>query len=303
MKETRWPPTRDWTETRCTGTERPGRDHPSGAPSRCTVTATRECSDMGASGRGTSTRAGRRWPRRSPNGINAGLCGIPYWGTDIGGFVPTRELTGELYVRWFQFSAFCPLFRSHGRAWKLRLPWGWNLGTAGPLEGSEALGDWPRPQDLHNAQVEPICRKYLELRYELLPYIYSAVEQAHRTGMPLMRALWLTSQDEKATLIADQYLWGDHFLVAPVLEPGATRRKIYLPAGNWWDFWSNQKTDGGAEIACAVDLSMIPLYVCAGAIVPMGPVRQHAMEPSREAITLVCIRVQTEDPAGTRMME
>ncbi|HEY6491468.1 MAG: TIM-barrel domain-containing protein [Terracidiphilus sp.] len=221
------------------------------------------------------------------NGINAGLCGIPYWGTDTGGFVPTRELTAELYVRWFQFSAFCPLFRSHGRAWKLRLPWGWNLGTAGPLEGSEALGDWPRPQDLHNAQVEPICRKYLELRYELLPYIYSAVEQAHRTGMPLMRALWLTwPEDEKATLIADQYLWGDHFLVAPVLEPGATRRKIYLPAGNWWDFWSNQKTDGGAEIACAVDLSMIPLYVCAGAIVPMGPVRQHAMEPSREAITL-----------------
>ena len=154
-------------------------------------------------------------------------------------------------MRWFQFSAFCPLFRSHGRAWKLRLPWGWNLGTPGPLEGSEALGDWPLQQDLHNAQVEPICRKYLELRYEMLPYIYSAVEQTHRTGMPLMRALWFAwPQDEKATLIADQYLWGDHFLVAPVLEPGATRRRIYLPAGAWWDFWSNQKTDGGAEIAC-----------------------------------------------------
>jgi alpha-glucosidase/alpha-D-xyloside xylohydrolase len=123
------------------------------------------------------------------NGINAGLCGIPYWGTDTGGFVPTRELTAELYVRWFQFSAFCPLFRSHGRAWKLRLPWGWNLDTPGSLEGGEALGDWPPQQDLHKAQVEPICRKYLELRYEMLPYIYSAVEQAHRIGMPLMRAV------------------------------------------------------------------------------------------------------------------
>jgi alpha-glucosidase/alpha-D-xyloside xylohydrolase len=221
------------------------------------------------------------------NGINAGLCGIPYWGTDTGGFVPTRELTAELYVRWFQFSAFCPLFRSHGRAWKLRLPWGWNLGTPGLLEGGETLGDWPLSQDLHNADVEPICRKYLELRYEMLPYIYSAVEQAHRTGLPLMRVLWLDwSQDEKAALIADQYLWGDHFLVAPVLEPGATQRKIYLPAGTWWDFWSNRKTEGGAEIVREVDLSTIPLYVRAGAIVPMGPARQHAMERSEEPVTL-----------------
>jgi alpha-glucosidase (family GH31 glycosyl hydrolase) len=221
------------------------------------------------------------------NGINAGLCGIPYWGTDTGGFVPTSELTAELYVRWFQFSAFCPLFRSHGRAWKLRLPWGWNLGTPGLLEGGEALGDWPLQQDLHNTQVEPICRKYLELRYEMLPYIYSAVEQTHRTGVPLMRALWFAwPQDEKACLIADQYLWGDHFLVAPVLEPGATRRRTYLPAGTWWDFWSNQKTDGGAEIARQVDLSTMPLYVRAGAIVPIGPVRQYAMERSEEPTTL-----------------
>lgn len=221
------------------------------------------------------------------DGIHAGLSGIPYWGTDTGGFVPTRELTAELYVRWFQFSAFCPLFRSHGRAWKLRLPWGWNQGTPGPLEGGEALGDWPLPQDLHNAQVESICRKYLELRYALMPYLYSAVEQAHRTGMPLMRALWLAwPKDEKAALITDEYLWGDHFLVAPVLESGATRRKTYLPEGAWWDFWSDEKMQGGVEIERTVDLSTIPLYVRAGAIVPMGPVRQYAMEPSEEPLTL-----------------
>jgi alpha-glucosidase/alpha-D-xyloside xylohydrolase len=221
--------------------------------------------------------------------INAGLCGIPYWGTDTGGFVPTRELTPELYVRWFQFSAFCPLFRSHGRAWKLRLPWGWNLGTPGPLEGAERLDHWPVQQDLHNQDVETICRKYLELRYQLLPYIYSAVEQAHRTGLPPIRALWLEHpNDEKALQVMDQYLWGDQILVAPVLEQGATRRKVYLPAGEWWDFWNNQraKSDGAGGINREVDLSTIPLYVRAGAIVPLGPVRQYALEPSDDPVTL-----------------
>ncbi len=221
------------------------------------------------------------------NAINAGLSGIPYWGTDTGGFIPTRELTPELYVRWFQFSAFCPLFRSHGRAWKLRLPWGWNLGTPGPLEGGETLGDWPPQQELHDTQVEPICRKYLELRYKMLPYVYSAAEQTHRTGLPLMRALWIAwPQDAKASLVADQYLWGDNFLVAPVLEPGATQRRTYLPAGLWWDFWSQKRVEGGAEITREVDLSTIPLYVRAGAIVPIGPVRQYAMEPSEEPVAL-----------------
>ena len=221
------------------------------------------------------------------NGINVGLCGIPYWGTDTGGFVPTRELTPELYVRWFQFSAFCPLFRSHGRAWKLRLPWGWNMGTPGPLEGAERLAGWPLPQDLHNADVEPICRKYLELRYRMLPYIYSAAEQTHRTGLPLMRALWTAwPQDAKSVLIDDEYLWGDHFLVAPVLEAGAANRKTYLPPGAWWDFWSNRRVEGGDEVAREVDLATIPLYVRAGAIVPMGPVRQYTGERSEEPVTL-----------------
>ena len=221
--------------------------------------------------------------------INIGLCGIPYWGTDTGGFVPTRELTPELYVRWFQFSAFCPLFRSHGRTWKLRLPWGWNLGTAGPLEGAEAIGDWPAQQDLHNSDVEQICRKYLELRYQLLPYSYSTFEQAHRSGLPPVRALWLAHpDDEKAAQIADQYMWGDHLLVAPVVEVRATSRKIYLPPGEWWDFWSHQRTksDHGVEITRELDLATIPLHVRAGAIVPMGPVRQYVTEPGKAPITL-----------------
>ena len=117
-------------------------------------------------------------------GINVGLCGIPYWGTDTGGFVPTKEFTAELFVRWFQFSAFCPSFRCHGRTWMLRLPWGWDMGTYGPAEVSEsAAATLPKPEDLHNKAVEEICRKYLNLRYQLLPYLYSAVAETHATGL------------------------------------------------------------------------------------------------------------------------
>ncbi|HEY2859088.1 MAG TPA: TIM-barrel domain-containing protein, partial [Terracidiphilus sp.] len=221
--------------------------------------------------------------------IQVGLCGVPYWGTDTGGFVPTRELTPELYLRWFQFSAFCPLFRSHGRAWKLRLPWGWNLGTPGPLEGAERLGDWPAQQDLHNPDVERISRMYLELRYRMLPYIYSTFEQAHRTGLSPIRPLWLDHpDDERALQIADQYMWGDNILVAPVLERAATQRKVFLPPGEWWDFWTHQRTksDRGVDIMRNLDLSTIPLYVRAGAILPIGPVRQYTGERSDEPVTL-----------------
>ena len=124
-----------------------------------------------------------------PIALNTALSGIPYWGTDIGGFVPTPEFTAELYVRWFQFGAFCPLFRCHGRTWKLRLPWGWNTGDPGPVEINNYNGAAiPDSSQLHDARVEPICRKYLELRYRMLPYLYSAVHECATTGMPIMRA-------------------------------------------------------------------------------------------------------------------
>ena len=96
-----------------------------------------------------------------PVAVNTGLSGIPFWGTDIGGFVPTPEYTGELHVRWFQFGAFSPLFRAHGRTWHLRLPWGWNRGTVGISEVAGyggGAGD-PAPEHLHNDRVEPICRE------------------------------------------------------------------------------------------------------------------------------------------------
>jgi alpha-glucosidase/alpha-D-xyloside xylohydrolase len=213
-----------------------------------------------------------------PIGINCGLTGIPYWGTDIGGFVPTAELTGELYVRWFQFGAFCTLFRSHGRVWTLRLPWGWNRGVPTPPVSNETPLRAPETE-YHNAAVEPICRKYLELRYRLMPYLYSAVRESTRTGMPVMRALWLHYPDDPAAVArGDEYLWGRDMLVAPVVEKGATARRVYLPRGAWHDFWTGEQLAGGSEISRPVDLATLPLYVRAGAIVPMGPVKQYTGE-------------------------
>lgn len=218
-------------------------------------------------------------------GINAGLTGLPYWGTDIGGFVPTAEYTGELYVRWFQFGAFCPLFRSHGRNWHLHLPWGWDGGDGGPPETRNFQAD---PAELHNTTVEPICRKYLELRYRLLPYLYTAVRESHDTGMPIMRALWLHHSGEEAAVArGDEYLWGRDLLVAPVVEKSATSRRLYLPRGSWFDFWTEQRVEGGREIDRAVDLATMPLYARAGSVIPMGPIKQYVSEPSDEPVTLV----------------
>ena len=221
-----------------------------------------------------------------PIAINTGLSGIPYWGTDIGGFVPTKEFTAELYLRWFQFGAFCPLFRCHGRNWKLRLPWGWNTGDSGPMEISRYEGAAiPDATQLHNPQVEPICRKYLELRYRMLPYLYSAVRECTLTGMPILRALWLHYPDDpKAVARSDQYLWGTNVMVAPVVEQGATSREVYLPRGAWYDFWTGERVEGGREISRAVDLETMPLYVRAGSVLPLGPVKQHVWEESREPL-------------------
>ena len=180
-----------------------------------------------------------------PVGVNYSLSLTPFWGTDIGGFVATRELTGELYTRWFQFAAFNPLFRSHGRTWHLRLPWGWNTGEFGPIETPGR----PDPSELHNAEVEPICRKFLELRYRLLPYNYTLMRQACDTGLPPMRALWLHyPNDPQAGKLGDEYLWGRDLLVAPVVEKGAKSRRLYLPAGIWYDWWTGEKVAGNAGI-------------------------------------------------------
>jgi alpha-glucosidase/alpha-D-xyloside xylohydrolase len=224
-----------------------------------------------------------------PVAINTGLSGIPFWGTDIGGFVPTTDYTGELHVRWFQFGTFCPSFRSHGRNWHLRLPWGWNMGKIGPseLRGYTGGAADPDPKELNNPQVEPIVKKYLELRYRLLPYTYTIARECCDTGLPMMRALWLHHHDDRdAVARGDQFLWGRDILVSPVVAKGATSRRLYLPRGRWFDFWTEQGLDGGREIDREVDLATMPLHVRAGAVIPLGPVKQYTDEVVDEPMTL-----------------
>lgn len=221
-------------------------------------------------------------------GINAGLSGVPYWGTDIGGFVPTKEFTAELFVRWFQFGAFCPSFRCHGRTWQLRRPWGWDTGSYGASEmGASAEAFLPKPEDLHNKTVEPICRTFLNTRSALMPYLYSAAWETHTTGIPLIRSLGFAfPQDKAAWATADAYLFGPSLLVAPVFEQGAKERKVYLPAGGWYDFWTAKRIEGGNVATVPAPLDSMPLFVRAGSILPTGPVKQYVSEPSKEPVRL-----------------
>jgi alpha-glucosidase (family GH31 glycosyl hydrolase) len=141
---------------------------------------------------------------------------------------------------------------------------------------------------LHNPQVESICRKYLELRYRMLPYLYSTVHECATTGMPVMRALWLHYPgDQIAIARADEYLWGRHILVAPVIEKGATTRSVYLPRGYWYDFWTNDGVEGAREINKAVDLETIPLFVAAGTILPFAPVKQYTAQDTDQPLSIL----------------
>jgi len=210
-------------------------------------------------------------------GINHSLSLSPYWGSDTGGFYTTGELSGELYARWFQFSAFTPSFRSHGRIWRLRLPWGWGLSDWGFPEGQREL---PQASAMNDPSIEEVNRKYAELRYQLIPYTYTLAREAHDTGLPLMRALWLHYPgDQRSRSAGSEYLWGRDLLIAPVFEQGASRRDLYLPPGLWYDWWTNERQEGGRTVTRAVDLATLPIYVRAGAIIPFDPVRQYMEEP------------------------
>jgi alpha-glucosidase (family GH31 glycosyl hydrolase) len=216
-------------------------------------------------------------------GINYSLSIAPFWGSDIGGFYPNEELTGELYLRWHQFASFCASFRSHGRAWWTRLPWGWGLSEMGPLEGNR----YPLKSELNNPSIEPIAKKYNELRYQLMNYNYTLAWEARYSGMPLMRAMWLHyPEDVYARGMGSQYLWGRDLLIAPVFKKGATKWNIYLPVGDWYDWWTNEKKTGGQSISREIDLATMPVYVRAGAIIPFDPIRQYSGELVKEPTTL-----------------
>ena len=215
--------------------------------------------------------------------INYSLSISPFWGSDIGGFFPGEELTGELYARWYQFGAFCPSFRSHGRTWWTRLPWGWGLSDMGPLENNIN----PLVSELNNPAIEPVCRKYTELRYQLLPYNYTLAWEARNTGMPMMRAMWLHyPEDRIAVKDGTQFMWGRDMLIAPVFNKGSVSRDVYLPEGEWYDWWTYKKETGGKSITRKVDLATMPIFVRAGAIIPFDPVRQYTSQAVNEPTTL-----------------
>src|SRR5262245_45379075 len=217
-------------------------------------------------------------------GLNTGLSITPYWGSDTGGFYTTSELTGELYARWFQFSAFCGSFRSHGRIWRLRLPWGWGLSDMGFLEGQN---DPPAQQEMNNPAIEPVAKKYVEQRYQLMPYTYTLAREAYDTGMPLMRALWLHYPGgEQGRGQSHEYVGGRDMVIAPVYERGATLRDVYVPTGTWYDWWDNSRHNGGTTLTRKVDLATMPIYVRAGSIIPFDPVRQYMTQLVTEPTTL-----------------
>lgn len=201
-----------------------------------------------------------------PAGLSMAMSGVPYWGTDIGGFHHPHALpeSPELFARWFQFGAFCPVFRSHGHVWREHVPWA------------------------HGPDVEEICRRYLDLRYRLMPYTYTLAWQAHRLGLPLMRPLVLSYPDDPRVWdLGSQYLWGDDLLVAPVTRAGATQWPVYLPAGAWYDFWTHERYEGPRGVGAPAPLDRLPLFVREGAIIPLGPAVQYHDERPLDDVTLL----------------
>jgi len=183
--------------------------------------------------------------------LGMGLCGFPFVGSDISGFV--RPATGELYARWLQAGVFYPFMRSHTE-----------LGT--PDKEPWAFGP----------KFEAINRRSIELRYELLPYIYNVMQQASETGVPAMRPLFLEyPADERAAGIDDEFLFGSDLLAAPMLWDGLTERQVYLPAGDWFDYWTGKRHAGNSTIHVSAPLDYIPIFVRGGGFIFRQPVVQN----------------------------
>ncbi|HEY3329063.1 MAG TPA: TIM-barrel domain-containing protein [Capsulimonadaceae bacterium] len=207
-----------------------------------------------------------------PAGLNICLSGIPYWTTDIGGFFVAQPRGSnnpayrELYTRWFQYGAFCPLFRSHG-------------------------SNTPREMWRFGPDTEKILMKYDSLRYRMMPYIYSQAWQVTRNGGTIMRALVMDfPKDAFARVVKDEFMFGPSLLVCPVTHAGAISRSVYLPEGaGWTNFWTGAKFQGGQSITASAPIDKIPLYIKDGAILPLGPSLQYVAEKAADPIDLkVC---------------
>ena len=193
-------------------------------------------------------------------GLNLGLSGFTFWSQDIGGFVGVPS--EELYIRWTQLAMFQSHSRFHGNPPQYKEPWNFE----------------PRTQD--------IVRKYLELRYRLIPYLYTESRVAAQEGLPLLRHLAIEFQDDPTVWnIEDEFMCGRGLLVAPVLSRNDERR-VYLPAGRWYDFWTGETYEGGSWITRKADIETIPLYVRGGSILPLAEVAQCTDELAYDHMTL-----------------
>lgn len=195
-----------------------------------------------------------------PQLCNLGLSGMPFVGTDVGGF--GADTTKELLLRWVQVGCFSPLFRNHS-AMRTRRQEPWQF-------GEEAVN---------------IYRKYVQLRYKLIPYFYDLFYEEEQTGAPIMRPLvFHYEKDEVARTCNDEFLVGDKILVAPVVQQGMTRRMVYLPEGEWYDYWTHEKYIGKSWIMKDAPLDVCPIYVKAGSIIPTMEPQMYVGE--KEADTL-----------------
>ena len=190
-------------------------------------------------------------------GLNMGAAGIPWWTTDIGGFhggVITDEGFRELLVRWFQWGCYCPVMRLHGD----RRP-GERVYRADGTEVLSSGGDnevWS-----YGEEVYPILVKYMKRREEMRDYVRELMVQAHELGTPLMRGMWYAFPEDAACAdLQDQYMFGDRYLVAPVLECGARSRSVYLPAGTWKQVETGEVYEGGRRIEADCPLDVIPVF-------------------------------------------
>ena len=195
-------------------------------------------------------------------GLNMGIAGIPWWTTDIGGFFGANiedESYHEVFVRWFEYGTFCPVMRLHG----YRMPYQPQQGTTG---GAECVSGAPNEIWSYGEEVYGICRKYIELREQMRPYIRNLMEKAHKSGDPVMRPLFYDFPQDKAVWGNEsEYMFGPDILVAPVLSRGEKEKKVYLPEGsNWTDAWTGKKYEGGSTATVETPLNQIPLFTSNG---------------------------------------
>ncbi|MEN3329493.1 MAG: alpha-glucosidase [Acidobacteriota bacterium] len=196
-----------------------------------------------------------------PMFTSLGLSGEPFVGSDVGGFIGRGN--GELLVRSYQVSFLAPFCRNH-----------------------KVIDGYDQEPWRFGKYYEDIIRKYLKLRYALLPYLYTALEEAHRTGVPPFRPLLLNYQDDPSTYnLDDQFMVGNDLLLAPMVKPDVTRRLVYLPAGSWYDYWTNKKYAGGTMINVDAPLDVVPMFVRAGAMIPIWPSVNYIGEKPIDAVT------------------